>query len=299
MSRSVKLLSSILLLSMILMVLASCAPKRDIAPLTDVTKVDEDKYSCSFDGVEHYFLLYLPEQVEGAPLVLMLHGAGDSPEVLRRNSSFEEDAVPEGYAVAYVSAAPDRDNPTAGKVWNSGIGIATGNDDISFLISLTSYLEKEYKLDSKRTYAVGFSNGAFMVNRLAIEAADIFEAAVSVAGVMPDSVWDQKPDKLHIGFFQITGLSDAVVPKHCDGTAESSVAPAVEDVISYFAEANSLGQAVEEEIGNDSTIIRYEADNKDVSVWHLMVTNGYHSWPSENITGINTNELILEFLGDN
>ncbi len=36
--------------------------------------------ACSYDGVSHEFILYLPDQPEDAPLVLMLHGYGESAE---------------------------------------------------------------------------------------------------------------------------------------------------------------------------------------------------------------------------
>ena len=54
--------------------------KSDIKALSDVSQISDNKYSCSYDGVSHEFILYLPDQPEDAPLVLMLHGYGESAE---------------------------------------------------------------------------------------------------------------------------------------------------------------------------------------------------------------------------
>lgn len=290
-----KVVSLILVVGIASAMVTSCGKKREVTRLSDVKMLEENKYSCTFDGVEHEFILCFPEETKNAPLILMLHGAGESAEAMRRNTNLDEDAVPEGYAVCYVTAAVDPNNPSLGKVWNSGTGIDE-KKDCEFLVALVSYLEGEYGLDEDRTYAVGFSNGAFMTYRLAVEASDVFEATVSVAGIMPRTIWDERPEKSNVSIFQITGEDDAVVPKNSDGTAASAIAPAMEDVISYWAEADGLEFLGEETIGNDSLITRYGND-KDIKVWHLFVTNGHHSWPQENITGIDTNALILEFLG--
>ena len=267
--------------------------KREIIPLEDVKLTDENTYSCTFDGNEREFTVYLPEETKGAPLVLMLHGFNESPKIMRRNTKFDEDAVPEGYAVCYAKALTA--SPTFSEGWNSGIG-SSDTKDLEFLVSLADYLEKEYKLDTNRTFAVGFSNGAFMTYRLAMEASDVFEAVVSVAGMCPEMVWNERVDKISVGFFQVTGEKDDVVPKHSDGTADHSVAPAVEDVIDYWATANGLELMSEENIGKDSLITKYGGARSGREVWHLFVTGGRHSWSNENLTGINTNQLIIEFL---
>ena len=272
---------------------ACSASKREIIPLESIEQIDDNNFVCSFDGIEHKLLLYLPENSKGAPLVMMLHGYAESPSIMKRSTCFEEDAVPEGYAVCYVEGTSA--NSSYVKGWNSGIGI-NDNRDLEFLISLADHLERQYGLDTDRTFAVGFSNGAFMTYRLAVEASDIFEAVVSVAGMCPEMIWDEREDKITVGLFQISGQKDDVIPKHSDGTADSSLAPAIEDVIDYFASANDLSLISEEDIGKDSIITRYGGSRTGREVWHIFINGGRHSWPSESLTGIDINQLIIEFL---
>lgn len=263
--------------------------------IEDVVQKSETMVSCTFDGVAHEYMTCFPEQCEGAPLVLMLHGYGNTAESFCEMVHFEETALQKGYAVVYVTGAPDPNDATSAFGWNSGIG-QEGNRDVDFLVSLANSLQKEYSFDKERMFAVGFSNGAFMTHRLAMEADDTFAAVVSVAGMMPERIWEKAGQSSDIGFFQITGEKDDVVPKNSDGSAKFAKAPAIEDVMDYWVTSNGLTQSEETEIGKSSVLTKYAKEGSNKQVWNLFVKDGRHSWPDENISGINVNELIVEFL---
>ena len=263
--------------------------------LDNVTKTGEWEYSCSYENVKHDFILEMPRMTEGAPLVIMLHGYGSNAKNFKLYASFDQDANALGYAVAYVTGAPTPESPTSATGWNSGIGIS-GNNDVDFLCALANYLCRTYSLDDTRLFAVGFSNGAFMAQRLALEANDTFAAVVSVAGMMPESVWKGRPEICRIGFFQITGEKDDAVPKNSDGSSRFTKAPAIEDVVEYFVQANVLAIFNTCTVGKKANLVKYSSDGSDKQVWNLTIPDGRHSWPDESITGVNTNELILEFL---
>lgn len=260
----------------------------------EVVHLKDNSFSCTFDNVKHNFVLDLPEKTEGSPLVLMLPGYGNSAESLRTAVRFEKEANAMGYAVAYVTGAKDPKNAVSSFGWNSGIA-ADGNDDTAFLIALAAYLQKEYSLDPDRTYAAGFSNGAFMMHRLAMEAADTFSACVSVAGLMPLKIWDSRKDVNEISFFQIYGEKDAAIPKNSDGSANNAKDPAIEDVMAYWAQSCGLELCDSEEIGKGSVLTKCRDDQRPDQVWTLFVKGGMHSWPTEKLNGIDTNSLILEF----
>ena len=264
-------------------------------PLTDVVQGENGAFTCTYAGISHACIADLPEQAEGAPLILVLHGYSGTAESFRSTQHFENAANPRGYAVVYVTGAPDPNDPTSGNCWDSGLGQA-GNPDTAFLKSLALYLQETYKFDPQRTFAVGFSNGAFMTHRLAMEASDTFAAVVSVAGMMPKQIWESRNSTNSVGVFQITGEKDDVVPKNSDGSAKTAQAPAIEDVMDYWAESNGLSGQGSEEIGNGSELIRFAGSDSQKQVWHLRVKNGRHSWPSPDYTGIDTDTLILDFL---
>ena len=263
-----------------------CAAKAEPVRLPENTvQTSGFTYTCSFDGIQYEYTLDLPEQTDDAPLILMLHGYGDTAQGFRTSSHLQKEANAAGYAVAYAGG---------GLGWNCGLE-AEGNPDTDFLVGLAHDLQAKYGLDAKRTYAVGFSNGACMVHRLAMEAGDTFSACVSVEGMMPERIWNARGAQKAVSFFQITGEKDTVVPKHSDGTADHTPAPAIEDVLAYFAEAGGLTQTAQSEIGNGSTLKKYTKPGSSAQVWELLIAGGGHTWQSRS-SGIDTNTLILEFL---
>ncbi len=262
--------------------------------IEDVVQKDTSSFSCTFDNVKHGFILDMPTEHVGAPLVLMLPGYGNTAEAFRTSVHFEEDANALGYAVAYVTGAPDPNAPTSAVGWHSEVN-TEGNRDIEFLVSLVKYLQEEYRLDEEHTYVTGFSNGGLMAHCLAMETKGVFAAAVSVAGWMPESVWNKRRESNQTGFFQITGEKDNAVPKQSDGSAKYARAPAIEDVTAYWAESNGLREQEETSVGKESVLSKYYEKGKSQQVWSLFVKDGRHSWPDERFSGINTNALILDF----
>ena len=267
-------------------------------PLENINQINSNTFTCSFDGIEHDFIVDLPEQVEVAPLVILLHGYSNTADHMRFTTEFHKTANERGYAAVYVTGSISKYEKTGGLGWNSGIA-ADGNPDVEFLVALTEYLQNEYGFDKERTFAAGFSNGAFMAHRLAMEADDTFCAAVSVAGKMPEKVWKNRNRKNHVGFMQITGEFDDVVPKRFDGTVNRARDPAIEDVMDYWAASNGLKVLVVESIGRGSTLTKWSSQKKDCQVWHLLVKDSHHFWPTERINGIDGNSVILDFFDAN
>ena len=282
----------VVLLLAALIFLPNPACLADQTELEDVVAVDEGHYTCTFDGVKHAFIVDLPETAENSPLILMLHGYGGTAESFRTETGFEKDANPLGYTVVYVTGAPDPGDKTSATSWNSGIG-SSPNQDVAFLSALAAFLQQEYHLNGQKIIAVGFSNGAFMAHRLALEAGSIFSAVVSVAGTVSGSVWENRSESCAVGLLQITGEKDNVVPKHSDGSARYARDPAIEDVIEYYA--NNLDVQEVLSVGKSSVLTKYGGTASDRQIWHLLVKDGRHSWSSERVTGINTNRLILEY----
>lgn len=239
--------------------------------IEDVTEVGDGKYTCTFADMEHDYIIDFPEEVEGSPLVIMLHGYGQNAENFRLACGFEKDACQAGYTVVYVTGAKSSGDATGATGWNSGVG-DSDNPDVAFLKALAEYIHAEYKTDEERTFAIGFSNGAFMTHRLALEAGDTFSAVVSVAGMMTESIWETRPDNLSVGVFQVTGEKDNVVPKNADGSADSSINPAIEDVIDYYISANGMNDIGTEDIGKASTLSKYENTDTGKSLWNLTIT---------------------------
>ena len=110
-----------------------------------------------------------------------------------------------------------------------------------------------------------------MNHRLAMEAQNTFTACVSVAGKMPGRIRDNRNETNHIGFLQITGGKDDLIPKNSDGSARFAKDPAIEDVIEYWAQSNGLYAVTEENLTNYAVLTKYTDENGgNVNVWHLL-----------------------------
>ena len=278
-----------LLAAFILTGCSSSGPK-----LENVVLDENNKYSCTFEDVKHEFVISLPEESKNAPLIVMFHGAGDSAEGFRLTSSFDNDALPMGYAVCYVSGTS---NPKAGRntrSWNYG-RFEPDYNDVEFIKALVNYLVDEYSLDKDHVFCAGFSNGGFMNFRLALEAQDTFLACVSVGGDLCKTLWNKRPDNNDIGMLVVYGENDESIPKNIDGSAKTALDPAIEDVIDYMATSNGLDAQSEGEIGDGSIIRKYEADSDKDIVWSVVVKEGKHGWPTEDLNSFSVNKLILEF----
>lgn len=216
------------------------------------------------------YILCLPENFEtftedqkaSTPLIIMLHGAGGSAEGFMSETQFHEQACKKGYAVAYINGPNE---------WHFYDNKQSKND-VEFILKITRTIQKEYGL-SKKLFAAGFSNGAFMVHKLASQYSKYFTAAASVGGMMPKPVWQKRSPKIDTGFLQINGTKDDVVPMKSNNTAKYNPNPAMEDVIEYYKAASK---------------------NPDDIKW-LLVENGHHSWPKKDFSTLDANTEILEF----
>lgn len=288
------IISVILLFAFLVLVCGCGSVVKLAASIEGFNTEDNIHFSCEYKGEKRDFTLYLPDNPKEATLVVALHGYGSDADSFSRDTKLHETLIPAGYVVAYVNGIPDPDDKTAATGWNSGLK-ETGNDDAGFLSSLATFLQKEYSLNSKKCVAVGFSNGAFMTHRLAVDENKVFTHIISDAGMMPQFAWEIRPEKVEINVLQISGTKDDVVPQKRNGTDKYSKAPAIEDVMEYYAASSGLGKIMTETLSEKSEITKYSSE-KDHIVWEVSVKDGRHSWFEEQFCGFKINDLILEFI---
>lgn len=250
-----------------------------------------ESYSCSHKGVNHNFTVFYTDKIQKLTPVLMLHGYGSDADSFARDTEFYRTAVPQGFAVIYVTGAPAKDVKTSATCFNGGSAIG-GNDDVGFLCALVQYLRNNYDLSKDRCAAVGFSNGAFMVHRLITEGKDIFTDCVSVAGIIQPYAWETRPEKVDANVLQVTGKKDDVVPQERNGSDKYSISPAIEKVMCYYAGTSEPAEILDK----DNPGSFGESNNKE-GYGSLGESNnnkeGYHSIAEDNI-----NEVSYDSIGE-
>lgn len=179
------------------------------------------------DGELRTYHLYVPASLpkdRPVPLLVALHGGLGNGEQYRESSGFDGVAEANRFLVVFPDGTRVRATPQ-GRVWNAGAccgRAAEGEDDVddvAFLKSVIHHVEAEYRVDPKRVFAAGHSNGAMMSYRLACEAADEVAAIGLQAGALVvDPCRPSKP----VSVLHVHGTADRNVPIH-GGEGDRSV----------------------------------------------------------------------------
>jgi polyhydroxybutyrate depolymerase len=121
----------------------------------------------------------------GAPLLFVLHPSGGDGAGMRQYSNYEFDELADkhGFLVVY----PDGFDNT----WNDCRGGSPFSskrlkiDDVGFIKSLLSREVTAHAVDRKRVFAAGWSNGAQLAYRLALEYPEDFAGIAAISASVP------------------------------------------------------------------------------------------------------------------
>jgi polyhydroxybutyrate depolymerase len=166
-------------------------------------------------GLTRTYLAYVPRGLaKDAPLVLVMHGSGESGARIRLETGYGFDRLADShhFAVVYPNAHKGDWNAcgTVGDVNANGAGV----DDVVFLTGVVDKLVAEIGIDPDRAFAAGSSRGGFMALRLALEAPSRFRAVAAVsANVHTPDNFKCKPGPNGTSSVMImNGTEDPLVP---------------------------------------------------------------------------------------
>ena len=264
----------------------------------DKSKTDYQTYTCTIDGVERTYKLYLPANIKAdAPLIFVLHGYGGNFN--HDDKGFNEAAERHGFAVCYPQGSKDGRGKNC---WNVGYPFQADMavDDISFMCKLAKKLQKEHKLSRKNTFCTGMSNGGEMCYLLAYCNQKTFAAVAPIAGLtmewMPKAYTRTRP----IPLFELHGTEDRT--SEWTGDLENKggwgAYLAVPDAVNYWVECNGCTHEVTEELplksaeSNKVIAHRYVDGKGGCEVWLYEIIGGKHTWATKDL---DTAEEIWKF----
>ena len=178
------------------------------------------------DGLRRTYRLFTPPAVgrddRRLPLMLALHGSGNTAESFVRASRLDEAASAGGFVVAYPEAVR--------LLWNGGFCCTSGRGDpgtdVRFLDRVIADVAAIRPVDTTRVFAVGVSAGGIMAYRLACDMAGRVAGVASVAGSMQlDDCHPARP----VSVLAVHGTGDQLVPYdggRIDGAATRPAPPA-------------------------------------------------------------------------
>lgn len=148
------------------------------------------------------------------PLVIMLHGMGGTALDAVRETGWSARADERTFVIAYPEATrPDATKPPSlgrnPQAWNDGSGrfhAAERNvDDVAFLDRVIDTIAVDHSIDARRIFVAGFSNGASMAFRAAVELRHPLAAIAAHSG----ACWIELPRAARAtSVWYLTGTAD-------------------------------------------------------------------------------------------
>jgi predicted esterase len=200
---------------------------------------------------------YLHERRSGGspePLVLILHGLGQSPASVEKATAATAFSETEHFTLAY----PIGEN----KAWNAGTCCRHDSaNDVGYLVDLVHYVSTLTPVDLQRVYIWGFSNGGMMAWRAVCQTRNTFAGA----GVMSGALLVKCPTPVHV--VDLHGLRDTTVPwKGGYSRLTHSEFPDSADERSRLAPGSTLDEVLLQHLGHEWPPLRRGFDALNV-IW--------------------------------
>ncbi len=197
-------------------------PTSIAAPTKDPTTAGDHEIGLTVDGLSRRYIVHVPSSYDGTkpvPVVLMYHGYGGRAQGAMRDTRLPEKSESAGFLAVFPEGnAPDPGKPGSffgnRQSWNDGTGrFHAGKkniDDVAFTERLLDDLAARYKVDARRIYVTGFSNGSSMAYRIGAELSHRIAAIAPIAssGYRLDDLKLSRP----VPLISIHGVSDPLNP---------------------------------------------------------------------------------------
>jgi polyhydroxybutyrate depolymerase len=271
----------------------SNAPAATTAPIPlplQTIQPGDSARSLKVGDLDRSYLLHIPPGMDASlpvPVVFAFHGySGDATNI--QTYGFNDTADKKGF----VLVAPFGTGATGGLSWNAGAccgAASAGNvDEAAFIRAILTDLGTLVKVDPKRVYATGFSNGAFLSYRLACEMSDTFSAVAPVSGNL---IYSPCQPQQPVSVIHIHGLADTVVPFSGAG---DSMGSSGELSVAAWVQLDGCNPTPQVETQmNIITHTTYTGCQSASGVELYTIDKLGHSWPS--IYVLPASDLIWDF----
>jgi polyhydroxybutyrate depolymerase len=234
---------------------------------------------------DRFYVIELPSNTRGAPLIVALHGGGGSPDQFSRASGLARAALREGYAVAFPGGSGRQGDRLL--TWNGGYccghAARNGIDDEAFLAAVIRDATDRYSLDPSRLYLTGMSNGSIMIETFAARNPGLVRAIAGVSGTMDTGrtrVTGRVPALI------IHGTADPMVP-YAGGRGDTSLTrtdfASVPSVVAAFLApwdtVQRTSRTMDRHDDGTSVTVTDHLSRGTVVLRLITVEGGGHHWP--------------------
>lgn len=248
------------------------------------------------NGTKRTYSIHLPtgfNKQTAVPLVIALHGGGGNPEQFAKDTQFNQKSDKEGFIVVYPRGTGTL--PTWDAIHCCGEAFNDQVDDVKFISMLIDELISTQKVDPKRVYVTGHSNGGMMSYRLGAELSDKIAAITVSAGTIGGkahlrSVQVQIPEPTQpISVLAFHGKLDEHVRYDGGVTTKGLVIGrydlSVADSIAFWVQADHCTAAPTTKTTGQITLKDYKGCDQKTEVTLYTIADQGHAWPG-GINGI-------------
>ena len=277
-----------------------------------------DSFAIATRDMERHYTVYSPaaDHVQHLPVVLMLHGGGGTSKTAMEETGWMQKAEAAGFLLVFPEGARQHTDKPPGfrtnpQTWNDGSGrFYSGKqniDDVAFIDNVIEEVALSHDVDAGRVFVTGFSNGASMAYRLALELSERIAAIAPVASSglrMP-----AKKRKSPVPVVAIQGMGDPRNPleggtvRLADGQ-EDTRSP-VTETIERWAAMNGCDPTPTVSDVDGVKRVSYGGRNEAEVVLYLVSGMG-HTWPGgktllpkslvgDTTSRLNANDVIWAF----
>jgi polyhydroxybutyrate depolymerase len=219
------------------------------------------------------------------PVVFVFHPKNTDAALIAQGLPFRELAERRHF----IAVFPDG----LGRQWNGGREKPTSkdsavSDDVAFVAAILDQIGNRCRVDPKRVYATGISNGAIFCYTLAARLSDRIAAIGPVAGAVAINIPKRFSPKQPVSVIAFNGTDDTYVPYrgYPDPDAGFLSTP---DSIAYWVKADGcdqkptvfpLARAVPDD-GTSVVRMTFPHGAQNTAVVSYVIVHGGHTWPSE------------------
>jgi polyhydroxybutyrate depolymerase len=232
--------------------------------------------------MQRTFILEVPPKkpVVDRALVLVYHGATDTAANTVQETNILQKASARGDVVAFLQGYED--------TWNEGSGSTPASlahvNDVAFTADVIARLRTLVSFDPSRVAAVGFSNGAIMVEDLGCHLSSLISLIIPVEGQL-STVQSASCAPRPVSVYEVEGTGDSTIP-YDGGYFSTSIGydTVLSSTQSVARWAHLDGCSVGPTTSTPNSTISLSAYSKckdGVSVTLRTIIGGQHEWPPD------------------
>jgi len=266
-------------------------------------------------GRDRYYMVHVPpgyDRARPSPVILFFHGGGGSGANSKKWLGLDALADRENFIVVYPEGTGFLKRRLL--TWNAGscCGYAKNHqvDDVGFVATMLDELGRVFRVDAKRVYATGISNGALMSWRLACQLSNRIAAIAPVAGTLNfDGCVPSRP----VAVIAFHGTGDPYEPygggkgKSFPGTRNKNAFRSVKETTAIWTKTIGASPTPTSTHRKGSAVCTVHGGGRggaELVLWTLE--GGGHTWPgvksepAQRLLGsinrdISANELMWKF----